>query len=143
MSFDWSIVAYGAPIFFFGALNTLSFCALAIAAGLVLGLGLALGRLSQRTMLRLSTTVFVEIVRNHPFLVQGDLLLYALPALGIRLGAEVAGILALSAYAAAYFSEAIRGAILSVPRGQSESARALGLPYPRTLRRIVAPQMMG
>src|SRR5262249_40294317 len=45
--------------------------------------------------------------------------------------------------AAAYFSEAIRGAILSVPRGQSESARALGLPYPRTLRRIVAPQMMG
>jgi polar amino acid transport system permease protein len=92
---------------------------------------------------RFPTTFVVELLRNTPFLVQVFLLYYALPAIGLSLGATTAGLLALTAYAAAYFSEAIRGAILSVPRAQMESARALGLPYLRTMRWIIAPQMMG
>jgi polar amino acid transport system permease protein len=54
-----------------------------------------------------------------------------------------AGVGCLSVYAGAYFSEIIRGAILSVPKGQSEAAQALGLPGGLILRRIIFPQMLG
>jgi His/Glu/Gln/Arg/opine family amino acid ABC transporter permease subunit len=143
MSFDFSVIAYGLPIFAEGLVNTIFFCTLAIAGGLPLATAVALWRLSRRRLLRLPATAFVETLRNTPFLVQVFLLYFALPALGLRLGATAAGVIALTAYAGAYFAEAIRGAILSVPRGQMESARALGMPYFRALRRIVAPQMMG
>ena len=143
MSFDLSVIAYGLPIFAEGLVNTVMFCAVAIAAGLPLGATLALARLARRGIFRVLATGFVETLRNTPFLVQVFLLYFALPALGMRLGATTAGLVALTAYAGAYFSEAIRGAILSVPRGQLESARALGMPYLRAVRRIVAPQMMG
>jgi His/Glu/Gln/Arg/opine family amino acid ABC transporter permease subunit len=143
MSFDLSVIAYGLPIFAEGLVNTVLFCAVAIAGGLPLATALALARLSRRRIFRLPATGFVETLRNTPFLVQVFLLYFALPALGIRLGATTAGLVALTAYAGAYFAEAIRGAILSVPRGQLESARALGMPYLRAVRRIVAPQMMG
>lgn len=143
MSFDLSVIAFGLPIFAEGLINTALFCAVAIAAGLPLAAVLALARLSRRGIFRLPATAFVEILRNTPFLVQVFLLYFALPALGMRLGATAAGLVALTAYAGAYFAEAIRGAILSVPRGQLESARALGMPYLRAVRRIVAPQMMG
>jgi His/Glu/Gln/Arg/opine family amino acid ABC transporter permease subunit len=143
MSFDFSVISYGLPIFAEGLVNTVLFCAVAIAGGLPLATALALARLSRRRNLRVPATSFVEILRNTPFLVQVFLLYFALPALGMRLGATTAGLVALTAYAGAYFAEAIRGAILSVPRGQLESARALGMPYLRAVRRIVAPQMMG
>ena len=143
MSFDLSVITYGLPIFGEGLVNTVLFCAVAIAGGLPLATALALARLSRRRNLRVPATSFVEILRNTPFLVQVFLLYFALPALGMRLGATTAGLVALTAYAGAYFAEAIRGAILSVPRGQLESARALGMPYLRAIRRIVAPQMMG
>jgi His/Glu/Gln/Arg/opine family amino acid ABC transporter permease subunit len=143
MSFDFSVITYGLPIFAEGLVNTVLFCAVAIAGGLPLATALALARLSRHRNLRVPATSFVEILRNTPFLVQVFLLYFALPALGMRLGATTAGLVALTAYAGAYFAEAIRGAILSVPRGQLESARALGMPYFRAVRRIVAPQMMG
>ena len=54
-----------------------------------------------------------------------------------------AGVGCLSVYAGAYFSEIIRGAILSVPQGQSEAAQALGLPGGLIMRRIIFPQMLG
>jgi len=143
MSFDFSVIAHGLPIFAKGLVNTVLFCSVAIVGGLPLASALALARLSRRGIFRLPATGFVEALRNTPFLVQVFLLYFALPALGIRLGATTAGLVALTAYAGAYFAEAIRGAILSVPRGQLESGRALGMPYLRAVRRIVAPQMMG
>jgi polar amino acid transport system permease protein len=57
--------------------------------------------------------------------------------------ATVAGIVVLSLYAGAYFSESIRGGILSVPKGQLETARALGMPYLKAMWRIVLPQSLG
>jgi His/Glu/Gln/Arg/opine family amino acid ABC transporter permease subunit len=143
MTFDVSVILYGVPIFAEGLKNTVLFCTVAISSGLPLATALALCRLSRRSILHWPATSVVEALRNTPFLVQVFLLYFALPALGLRLGATTAGLVALTAYAGAYFAEAIRGAILSVPSGQLESARALGMPYFRALRRIVAPQMMG
>src|SRR5437879_3558758 len=125
MSFDFSVIAFGLPIFAEGLVNTVLFCVVAIAGGLPLATALALARLSRRAIVRLPATSIVEMLRNTPFLVQVFLLYFALPALGMRLGATTAGLVALTAYAGAYFAEAIRGAILSIPHGQLESARAL------------------
>ena len=61
----------------------------------------------------------------------------------VALDASVAGIIILSLYATANFAEAIRGAILAVPKGQTEAARAVGMPYLMMMRRIVFPQMLG
>lgn len=143
MDFDFSVVTFGLPILFRGLCNTVLFCAVALPAGLLLGSGVALLRLSRRRSARLPGATFVEIIRDTPFLVQAFLLFYGLPVFGIRLGAATAGILVLTIHSGAYFAEAIRGAILSVPKGQLEAARALGMPYLRAMRRIVFPQMLG
>jgi ABC-type amino acid transport system permease subunit len=71
------------------------------------------------------------------------LIFYLLPAFGIRLPAFAVGVITLSLYSGAYFSEIMRSAILAVPKGQMESARATGMSPLQALRHVVAPQMMG
>jgi His/Glu/Gln/Arg/opine family amino acid ABC transporter permease subunit len=143
MTFDVAVFSFGLPILLKGLLNTILFCTVAIVLGFFIAGLIALCRLSRRSILRLPALWFVEIFRNTPFLVQAFILFFAFPRLGIRIEATVAGIMVLSLYAGAYFSESIRGAILSVPKGQIEAARALGMPYLRAMRRIVLPQSLG
>ena len=143
MNLDFTVFTFGFPILLKGLGNTILFCAIAIVFGFGIACLIALSRLSRHSLLRLPALWFVEIFRNTPFLVQAFILFFAFPRLGIRIDATVAGIMVLSLYAGAYFSESIRGAILSVPKGQIEAARALGMPYLRAMRRIVLPQSLG
>ena len=71
------------------------------------------------------------------------LFFFGLPAYGIRLPEFVVGLTALCLYTAAYFAEIIRGAILSVAKGQMEFARACGMSRFQALRHVIFPQMMG
>jgi His/Glu/Gln/Arg/opine family amino acid ABC transporter permease subunit len=142
MTFDPSVIRDNWQVFARGLGVTVVCCALAIAGGLLMGTAVALGRLSRRRWLRGPASVYTEVIRDTPFLVQAFLMYFLLPRFGLRLGAMTAGILALGLYAGAGFAEAIRGAILSVPRGQMDAARATGMSYPLAMRRIVAPQMM-
>jgi His/Glu/Gln/Arg/opine family amino acid ABC transporter permease subunit len=141
--FDASVLLEHWPIFARGFGITLYCCSLAIVAGLLLGALIALARLSRRRWLHGPASVYVQVIRDTPFLVQAFLIYFLLPRWEIRLPATTAGILALALYGAAGFSESIRGAILSVARGQVEAARAVGMSYRATMRRIVTPQMMG
>lgn len=143
MRFDVSVIAEHWAVFARGFGITLLCSSLAIAAGLVAGAVIALGRLSHRAWLRWPASVYVEVIRDTPFLVQAFLVYFMLPRYEIRLPATTAGIVALALYAAAGFAESIRGAILSVPRGQVEAARAAGMSRLLAMRRIVAPQMLG
>jgi His/Glu/Gln/Arg/opine family amino acid ABC transporter permease subunit len=143
MNFDTDVIVFGLPILLRGLVNTILFCTVSIALGLVLATLVALMRLSRRAIFRYPALWFVEVIRNTPFLVQAFIVYFALPPLGVQLEATTAGILVLTMYAGAYFAEAIRGAILSVPKGQMEAARGLGMPYLRAMRRIVFPQMFG
>ena len=143
MTFDVSVIAQNWPIFARGFATTLLCSVLAIAAGLGVGGVIALGRLSRRSWLRWPASAYVEVIRDTPFLVQAFLIYFLLPRYEIRLPATTAGIIALALYAAAGFAESIRGAILSVPRGQVEAARAAGMSQLLAMRRIVTPQMMG
>lgn len=141
--FDMAVVTFGLPILLHGLLNTVLFCAAAVVLGLMFGSMIALARVSKRRWLRFPAQAFVAVMRNTPLLVQAFLVYFALPQIGLRLSATAAGIIVLSMFAAANFSEAIRGGILSVPNGQREAARAVGMPYLLMMRRIVFAQMLG
>jgi polar amino acid transport system permease protein len=140
---DVRVFAFGLPILLAGLGNTCLFCAIAIVVGLAIGSFIAFARISQSALRRKLAQSVVAIMRNTPFLVQAFLVFFALPQIGLRLSASIAGIIVLSLYAAANFSEAIRGAILAVPKGQAEAARAVGMPYLMMMRRIIFPQMLG
>jgi polar amino acid transport system permease protein len=143
MIFDFTIIVTYWPKIVEGLLLTLLICALALPSGFVLGLLVCLSRMSKYRGLKNPALVFIEIIRNTPFLIQVFIVYYVLPFYGIRMEPLTAGVGCLSVYAGAYFSEIIRGAILSVPKGQSEAAQALGLPGGLILRRIIFPQMLG
>ncbi|MFC3832593.1 MULTISPECIES: amino acid ABC transporter permease [Deinococcus] len=119
---------------------TLGFALAAMLLGLPLGFAVALARLSRFAFLRGLSSVFVSFMRGTPLLVQIFVIYYGLPSLGITLNPVAGGIIALTLNAAAYLSETIRAAILSIPKGQREAATSLGLTPSQTMRLIVLPQ---
>lgn len=143
MPFSFSVIVEAWPIFQAGLITTAIFCFAAGVLGLALAVPIALAHFSRSWTVRVPAAVLVEIVRDTPFLVQVFVIYFVLPAVGVPMSSTTAGILALTIHGAVYFSESMRGAILSVPRGQVDAARANGMSYPLTMRRIVFPQMMG
>jgi His/Glu/Gln/Arg/opine family amino acid ABC transporter permease subunit len=143
MSIDISVVTFGLPLLLRGLVNTVLFSFAAIAVALLVGPCVAIARLSKRSRLRHPAAVFVEILRNTPFLIQAFLFFYGLAAIGLRVNPILAGILTLSVFGTATFSESFRGAIQSVPSGQMEAATALGMSYRQALQLVIFPQMWG
>lgn len=84
----------------------------------------------------------VELTRGIPLIIQLGVVYYGLPSLHIVLDAFPAGVLALGLYSAAYVSEIVRGGLASVPVGQHEAARSVGLSRVQTMRLVVLPQSM-
>lgn len=119
---------------------TLGFALGAMLLGLPLGFAVALARLSRFGLLRGVSSVFVSFMRGTPLLVQIFVIYYGLPSLGVTLNPVTGGVIALTLNAAAYLSETIRAAILSIPKGQREAATSLGLSGAQTLRLVVLPQ---
>ena len=130
------------PALLRGTALTIFLTVASFAFALVLGLVLALARLSRRQWyLYAPAQGFVELVRGTPLLVQLFFVYAALPLWGIRLPALAAGVLSLALYTGAFAAEIFRAGITSVHRGQVEAARSLGMSYGQTLRRVVAPIM--
>ena len=160
--FQWNVVGdyFVSRSIMDGLVLTLWLTAAVMTCGFVLGIGLAAMRLSANPILRSLSFGYVWLVRSVPLLVQ--LLfwyeiasLYPQLSLGIPFGHEFVtvktahlftGILAafvgLTVDTAAFSAEIVRGGIVSVERGQSEAAEALGLSRGRIFRRIVLPQAM-
>lgn len=110
--------------------------------GLILGLLSALGRMAKFTPTRIFAVAYVEFFRGTPLLVQLFILWFGLPTLPFFQwdNAFQAGTVGMSLYAGAYFSEIIRGAFQSVPKGQMEAAAVLGLTRFQNFRFIQLPQ---
>ncbi len=108
--------------------------------GSILGLFLALARLSTLRPLRIFAVAYVSVFRGTPLLVQILLVYFGLPQLGVVLEPIPSATLALSLNAAAYLSENFRSGILAVEKGQREAASALGMTPGQALRRVVLPQ---
>jgi polar amino acid transport system permease protein len=113
---------------------------LVMAIALVAGLPVALARMSNVWLLRLPATIYVQVLRGTPVLLQLFYLYYVLPFAGIRLSAWTAGITGMSAAYAAYLSEIYRAGIEAVDRGQTEAALSIGMSRLQVMRLVVLPQ---
>jgi len=128
-------------LFLAGGLGTtLLLAGLAIAISLVLGILLALARLSRVRALRWAATIYIEGMRALPVLLVIFFSYFALPGIiGIKLSPFAAGAIAMSAFTAALIAEIVRAGILAVPRGIREAAAASGLRGSQTMRLIILP----
>jgi polar amino acid transport system substrate-binding protein len=128
------------PLLLKGAWTTVYLSVLSMALAMTLGLILAFARLYGPPPARMTATVYVEIYRGTPLLVQLFILYYGLPNIGIALSPLAAAIIGLGMNYAAYEAEVYRGGIEAVPRGQMEAALSLGMPRSLVLKRIILPQ---
>jgi len=107
--------------------------------GLALGLVTGLCRISKNYTLRGLASLYVELIRGTPLLVQ-IFIFYFFIGTVLNLDRMVAGVGALGIFAGAYIAEIIRAGIQSIPRGQMEAARSLGMTVPQAMRHIILPQ---
>jgi len=140
---EWlELLHEAAPVMLKGAGYTLVFAVAAMVGGLVLGFPTAVMRILPWKVLRWPANVYVSLMRGTPLLVQMFVIYYGLPSVGIEFTPVTAGILALSLNAGAYLSESLRGAILSIHKGQWSASFSLGLGYGQTLRHVIMPQAL-
>lgn len=114
----------------------------AFGGGGLIGLVVALMRVSKRRAPRWIATAYIQVVQGTPLLLQLFLVFFGGDMLGVNLGAFASAVLGLSFNAGAFLGEIWRGAIQSVAPGQTEAARALGLHYGPLMLRVVAPQAL-
>lgn len=124
-----------------GILRTFQVTVLSIIFAVIIGLVTGLGRISRNVFINRLATVYVEVVRGIPLLVQ---LFYIYFALGrfLSLDRLVAAITAMSICYGAYMGEIFRAGIQAVPKGQMEAALALGMSRAQALRLVILPQTM-
>ena len=138
---DWDLVRSSLGPLFDGLVRgTLPLTAVSFALGLAIALVVALMRLSGRRLVSAMARAYVSVIRGTPLLLQLFIIFFGLPSLGITLDPWPSAIIGLSLNVGAYASEAVRGAILAVPRGQWEAAMTVGMGRVTTLRRVVLPQ---
>ena len=138
---DFAPVLANAGVLAAGLGNTLKLTATALAFGIPLGLALALLRLSRLPVLSLPAGFVVEFFRTTPPLVQLFWFFFALPILiRVEMTPFVAAAITFSIQSSAFFAEVFRAGIVSIDRGQSEAARALGMTGAQAMRRVILPQ---
>jgi polar amino acid transport system permease protein len=130
------------PFLLEGAWLAVEIATLAMVGGTIMGLGLALTRLSRWGPVRGIAWLYIWFVRGTPQLLQLVFIYDALPPLGIRLDTFTTAVLGFALNEAAFSAEIIRGGILSVNRNQGIAASAFGMSPFLTLRRIILPQAM-
>ena len=126
------------------AKNTLIFTISGFAGGSILGLILALMKLSNFSFYRIISSLFIDVIRGLPAILILIFIAYGLPiAFGVRIPGDYSkGILALSIVSSAYIAEVIRSGIQAIPVGQREAAEALGMSRIMIYYKIILPQAL-
>jgi polar amino acid transport system permease protein len=140
MLWDWNYTLEILPQLGRAALVTIEATLLGFVLAAVLGLALAILRISPRPALSVPATLFVEFIRSTPLLIQIFFLFFVFPRFGISLSAFTAGVLALGIHYGCYCSEVYRAGFENIPRSQWEAALALNLGPFDTFRSIIIPQ---
>ncbi|CAM5254796.1 amino acid ABC transporter permease [Streptomyces narbonensis] len=123
-----------------GFLGTVELTVYASALALVLGFVMASFRVAPVGSFRVFGTVWVTVLRNTPLTLLFFAVMLGLPRFGLVLPFEVFAVLALGCYTSAFVCEVLRSGINTVPRGQGEAARSLGMTFTQTLGAVVLPQ---
>ena len=128
------------PELLVGTVITLQITFIALLAGLLLGVPLALARVYGGKFLSWTSAIYTEIFRGTPVLVQLFIIYYGLPQFGITLPAFLAAYIALGLNSAAYQAEYFRGAIQSISGGQMMAAQSLGMSKLKAILFVIVPQ---
>ena len=126
-AFQFGDVFAAWPLLLKGTWNTIQLSILAMLLGLVVAIGCAWGKTAGPKPVRFTINIYIELIRNTPFLVQLFFFFFALPALGLRWSAYTAALIAMVVNLGAYATEIIRAGIESIPKGQIEAGLALNL----------------
>ncbi|NQW54455.1 MAG: amino acid ABC transporter permease [Rhodospirillales bacterium] len=143
MRWDFASIFENTDALLVGAAGTLRIFAICLVLGLSLGLVIGLGRYARTRWLYIPATMFVEVFRNTPVLVQILWFYFALPILlPFEMSPLAAASLGISLNSAAFSAEIYRGGIQSIETGQWDGARALGMRWGQAMRRIILPQAL-
>lgn len=133
------ILDLGGPLLL-GAVTTVEITLASLVAAIVIGLGLALLKLTRFRPLHWLIDVYVEVFRNTPVLVQLFLIYFGLAYLGVKVSALPAAIIGLSLNGGAILTEVFRAGLAAIHHGQREAALAVGMTPWASLRYIILPQ---
>ncbi len=129
---EWPLLAKGAGV-------TVVLTAISATLGVGLGTACAWARWQGPAWLRAIVAVYVELIRNTPFIVQLFFIFFGLPSLGVKLSPEFASVLAMVINLGAYSAEIVRAGIATTPKGQIEAAQSLALSEAQVFTRVVLP----
>jgi len=148
--FDTKVIVDNFPYLLSGVKFTIALACLVILIGTFLGVIFGLMQESRSRFVRYPVNLIVEITRDTPLIMQMFFIFFGLPALGINLNTFPSAAIAMSLFAAGNTAEIVRGAIDSLPLGQFDAAKSLGMNYvqmmiyiilPQALRRMIPPMM--
>ena len=141
MKFDISYTFDAIPRLLEGAFITLQVAILGFFLSIILATTITIARTSLKSkILNLIIAFYISFIRGTPLLVQIFLIYYVLPVFGLNLGPFTAGIVAITLNSAAFVTEILRGGLASVPIGQFEAAKSLGVSGIALWRKIILPQ---
>jgi polar amino acid transport system substrate-binding protein len=140
--FDPALLRRFGPSLLLAALTTIVLSCTAMPLAMVMGLGIAIGRIYGPSPLSRILACYVELVRGTPLIIQLYVLFYVLPEVGIALTPWAAGVLGLAINYSAYEAEIYRAGLQAIPKGQMEAALALGMSPALAIRRVIVPQAL-
>jgi polar amino acid transport system permease protein len=139
VSLDFAAVLVDWPLLLRGVVATVVLTAVSAVAGVAVGVLCGWARAWGPTALARGVAVYVELVRNTPFIVQLFFIFFGLPSLGLRLSPEWASVIAMVVNLGAYAAEIVRAGVEATPRGQVEAGLSLALTRAQVFTRIVLP----
>ena len=137
---DWEYTWEILPILAKASLVTIQATIIGFVLAAVVGLILAILRMSRSQWVSLPTAGFIEFIRSTPLLIQIFFIYFVFPEFGVTLSAMTAGVLALGLHYGTYCSEVYRAGLANIPRGQWEASTALNLSGYHTFRDVIIPQ---
>ncbi|TLW53533.1 ABC transporter permease subunit [Staphylococcus aureus] len=141
MNDDSGFISKYGSFFLKGIKITILISLIGVALGSILGAFVALMKLSKIKIISWIASIYIEILRGTPMLVQVFIVFFGITAaLGLDILALVCGTIALVINSSAYIAEIIRAGINAVDKGQMEAARSLGLNYRQTMKSVIMPQ---
>lgn len=140
MFWDWGYTVEILPVLTGASIITIEATLLGFVLAAILGLVLAIMRMSRTAWISWTAVGIVEFVRSTPLLIQIFFIYFVLPEFGIILDAMTAGVLALGLHYGCYCSEVYRAGLENIPKGQWEASIALNLSPVTTFRDIIIPQ---
>ena len=149
MNLDFGVVERSLPYLWYGFRYTVQLTAIAALGGLFFGTLLAMARLASRKWLALPASGYVNLMRSIPLVLVIFWFFFLMPQMlqaltgserPVQIGAERTAIITFIMFEAAYFCEIMRAGIQSIPKGQVNSAYALGLTYGQAMRLVILPQ---